>query len=62
MNRKEFLIISFTIFLTVLAWVLSDIYHAARMRELLKSLPSASSFEMKFDEKVFDSLKAKTYE
>ncbi len=62
MNRKEFLIISFTIFLTVLAWVLADIYHASKMRQLLETVPAASSLEIRFDEKVFDSLRAKDNE
>jgi hypothetical protein len=29
MNRKEFLLISVGVFLTVIAWLVADIYHAA---------------------------------
>ncbi|MBI2051871.1 hypothetical protein HYT33_03870 [Candidatus Roizmanbacteria bacterium] len=29
MNRKEFFLISIGVFLTVLAWLVADIYHAA---------------------------------
>lgn len=28
MNKREFLIISVCIFMTILAWVIADIYHA----------------------------------
>jgi len=37
MNRKEFLIISITVFLTLIAWITADIYH-----EFLKGRASAS--------------------
>lgn len=29
MNRKEFLLISIGVFLTVIAWLIADIYHAS---------------------------------
>jgi hypothetical protein len=61
MNRKEVFFISLTIFLTVLAWVLSDIYHTLKLKSV-KSLPSASSLEIRFDPEIFDVLRKKAYE
>ncbi len=62
MNQKEFLIISFTIFLTVFAWAIADIYHAAKLKSLLKNIPTSESLNIKFEGKVFDNLRVKAYE
>ncbi len=60
MNRKEFLIISVTIFLTVIAWVTADIIHS-QVEEHLKnqvSLPTVQKYNI--NEQVFSILKSRT--
>jgi len=34
MKQKEFLIISITIFLTIIAWLIADIYHIATTEQI----------------------------
>ncbi len=59
MNRKEFLIISFTVFLTVLAWVLADIFHAKKTKNILPGTFVNESLTIKFDPELFDKLREK---
>lgn len=56
MNRKELFILSVTIFLTVLAWVVSDILHAqaSEHNKLDVSVPSAKEYHI--DENIFTIL------
>lgn len=61
-NKKELLLISFTVFLTVLAWVVSDIYHASKVKSILRGFPTPTSLEMRFDPKVFDVLRQRSYD
>ncbi len=59
MNRKELLLLSIGIFLTVIAWLVADIYHATT-REKIKTkveLPSLSNYEI--DPKILDILEKK---
>lgn len=62
MNKKEFLLISFTIFLTVLAWVIADIYHSTKIKSILQDLPTVQSLKLNFDEKIFEELRKREYE
>lgn len=61
-NKKELLLISFTVFLTVLAWVIADIYHASKVKGILEGLPTSTSLDIKFDPKVFDTLRQRSYD
>lgn len=61
MNRKEVLLISIGVFLTVIAWLMADIYHAAA-REYQKdsvNLPLVTQTAVKKD--MVEVLKSKTY-
>ncbi len=56
MNRKELFVLSLTIFLTVVIWVVSDIVHA-RAREHAKldmSVPSTKEYHI--DKNIFTIL------
>lgn len=60
MNRKELFILSVTIFLTVLAWVASDILHARAQEHAklnMSSVPSTKEYHL--DENIFTILKAR---
>jgi hypothetical protein len=59
MNRKEFFFISLCIFLTVVAWLVSDIIHATA-QEHRKSYPAIPTVkELQINEGVLDQLNAK---
>ena len=62
MNKKEFFIISFTVFLTVLAWVLADIYHTMRMKNLSQKYSQFYNLDFQFEGQIFDKLRQKNYE
>jgi hypothetical protein len=59
MNKKEVLLLSISVFLTVIAWLVADIYHAAT-EEKIKSkieLPNISNYVIDVD--VFNTLDKK---
>lgn len=59
MNRKELLLISVAIFLTVIAWLVADLYHAAtteRLKDKVKVL-KIKNYDM--GKSIIDQLKAK---
>lgn len=59
MNKKELLLISVGIFLTVVAWLISDIYHAA-FTEKIKTrvdLPTLQRYDI--DTTVLQTLQEK---
>ncbi len=60
MNKKEILLLSIGIFLTVVAWLIADIYHAATEDKIkLKiSLPQVSQYKINKD--ILETLKNKT--
>ena len=60
MNRKELFIVAVTIFLTVIAWVVSDIFHAqAKERSKFETtVPSAQQYNV--DENIFTILESRT--
>jgi hypothetical protein len=59
MNRKEFFFISLCIFLTVIAWLVADIFHATT-KERLKDHPAIPVVkELQLDEGVLDQLNTK---
>jgi hypothetical protein len=59
MNKKEILFLSIGVFLTVIAWVVADIYHAAT-EEKIKSrvnIPTLNDYHINTD--LLDKLKSK---
>ncbi|KKP52736.1 MAG: hypothetical protein UR42_C0005G0004 [Candidatus Roizmanbacteria bacterium GW2011_GWA2_33_33] len=60
MNRKEVLLLSIGVFLTVVAWLIADIYHASTEDKIKSrmSLPQVSQYKISKD--LFETLKNKT--
>jgi len=59
MNKKEILFLSIGVFLTVIAWVVADIYHAAT-EEKIKSrvnIPTLNDYHINTD--LLNKLKSK---
>lgn len=59
MNKKEIFILSVGIFLTVFAWLIADIYHAATFDKIKvkTEIPTLNKYQIKKD--VFEKLKQK---
>lgn len=59
MNKKEIFILSVGIFLTVFAWLIADIYHAATFDKIKvkAEIPTLNRYQLKKD--VFEKLKQK---
>ncbi len=51
MNKKELLALSICVFLTVVAWLIADIYHAATEEKIKEkiALPVLTRFEINID-------------
>lgn len=60
MRQKELLIISITIFLTIVAWIVSDIYHVAKTEKLgsLKS-KTLEPININIDHEIINALEKK---
>lgn len=56
MNRKEFLIIAVAIFLTIVAWVVIDIYHIQRGSYINQEIPPVKIPQFNFDTSLFPQL------
>lgn len=59
MNQKELLVLSLTIFLTIVVWVGTDLYIIHKTTPTNKEIDSIS-LQYKIDIKVLETLKAKT--
>lgn len=51
MNKKELFLISIGIFLTVIAWLIGDLYHASTQEKIKTkvSLPQVQKYEIRKD-------------
>jgi len=60
MNRKEVLLLSIGVFLTVIGWLIADIYHASTEDKIKSriSLPQITQYKISKD--VLEQLKGKT--
>ncbi len=61
MNRKEFLLISVGVFLTVIAWLVADVYHAAASEYGKDSLNLPLVNQTAINKEMIGVLKAKKY-
>lgn len=60
MNQKELLIISVTIFATILIWIVADLHHISKTVQLPKHDPKLSRpIQVTIDTKVFDTLESR---
>lgn len=60
MNKKEILLLSIGVFLTVVAWLIADIYHASTEDKIKSkiSLPQVYRYEINKD--ILETLKNRT--
>lgn len=60
MKRKEFLVISITIFLTIIAWLIADIYHVSTTEKVKLINPKVlKPMNVNIDTKIFKLLEEK---
>lgn len=59
MNRKEFLIISIVVFLSVVAWMIIDIYHVKNQPEIEREIKPVQNSNFKIDSDVLNILEQK---
>ena len=59
MNKKEIFILSVGIFLTVFAWLIADIYHAATFDKIKVKVEIPTLNNYKLNKDVFEKLKQK---
>jgi len=60
MNRKEVLLLSIGIFLTVVAWLIADIYHASTEDKIKSRMSLPQVYQYKISKDLFETLKNKT--
>ena len=60
MNKKELLIMSIGVFLTVIAWLVADIYHAATEEIVQAKVTSPRIVNYKIDKDILKVLESKT--
>lgn len=56
MNKKELLLISIGVFLTVVAWLIADIYHAATQEKIKNKITLPQIVKYQTDEDVLKML------
>lgn len=62
MNQKEVLIISITVFITVVAWIVSDLVHVSETIRLPENEPHfREPINVHVDLKLIDELESRTY-
>ena len=60
MNKKELLVISIGIFMTIVAWMIADLYHTKQNTIVDEVVNQASIPSYKINPTVFSILKEKT--
>jgi hypothetical protein len=61
MNKKELLLLSIGIFLTVLSWLVADVYHAASEEKIKAKIEIPIVKNYQIDKDILDNLKLKNY-
>lgn len=59
MNRKELLLVSICVFLTVVAWMISDLYHIQNRSNLERQIRAARIPKYNIDVSAFEVLDSK---
>lgn len=60
MNKKEIFLLSLTIFCTIIAWIIADIYHIKKTQQVkLKNRDLPKKIDFFLDENIFKILKEK---
>jgi hypothetical protein len=60
MNKKEILLLSIGIFLTVITWLIADIYHASTEDKIKSKINLPQVYQYKINKNIFETLKNKT--
>lgn len=60
MNHKELLLLSIGVFLTVVAWLVADIYHINKTRQIEFSTKIIKKINVPIKSDVFKELKRRT--
>jgi len=60
MNRKELLLISVGIFMTVIAWLMADVYHAATVEKVKNKINPPVLTEYEVNKEILNQLQQKT--
>lgn len=59
MNKKEVLLFSIGVFLTVVAWLVADIYHASTTDTIKSKVNLPQPYQYKISKDILDTLKNK---
>lgn len=60
MNKKEILLLSIGVFLTVVAWLIADIYHAATEEKIKERVELPAPKQYQVQEKLLEELGARS--
>ena len=60
MNKKEVLLLSIGVFLTVIYWLVADIYHASTEDKIKSKLTLPQVNKYNINRELLDTLKSKT--
>ncbi|MDO8741610.1 MAG: hypothetical protein Q7J11_00505 [Candidatus Roizmanbacteria bacterium] len=60
MNKKEILLLSIGVFLTVIAWLIADIYHASTENKIKLKISLPQVYQYKINKDLLETLKNKT--
>jgi len=61
MNQKELFLITVGVFLTIVVWVIADIYHVAKTRQVKVKFNVVKPIKVKINDKVFKELEKKVF-
>lgn len=57
MNQKELFLVSVTVFFTIIAWIVADLYHIATTEKIKATGPVQSqALTVRIDEKLINAL------
>jgi hypothetical protein len=60
MNKKEVLLLSIGVFLTVISWLIADIYHAATEEKIKLKISFPQEYNYKISKDLLNTLENKT--
>lgn len=60
MNKKEVLLLSIGVFLTVICWLIADIYHASTEDRIKSKISIPQVYRLEISKKLLETLKNKT--
>lgn len=61
MNQKEWLLITIGVFLTIIAWLVADVYHISKTKQVKAKFNLVKPIRVKIDNKIFKQLEKKEF-